>query len=173
MTTYEPTEFHADHWEEEPYDLEAEEQRLSDLFSAYVQRYQGDRDLSWLQDQAFDESFGSSGWDSDHQLIRMFVEFTRCVVVVDEEEDSPQDCMRRIVNFCSEYNEVSSTNPIIQGILRDMRFQLRNRRDDCIRRASELRTQNRSRSSSNSSDSSVSSVQTPPPAQRQGTREEN
>ena len=169
MSTYEPTEFHADQWNEEPYDLEAEEQRLCDLFSAYVQRYQGDRDLDWLNEQAFDESFGSRGWDGDHPLIRMFVEFTRCVVVMDEDEDSPQSCIRRIQDFFREFtNEVTSTNPAIQEILRDMRFQLRNRRDHLIRRARELGTQTRSRSSSDSSDSSI---QTPPPAQRQSSRD--
>ena len=163
MSSYSSTEFHADQWEEEPYDLEAEEQRLCDLFSAYVQRYQGDRDLAWLQEQAFDESFGSSRWDGDHPLIRMFVEFTRCVVVVDEDEDSPQSAIRRIQDFVQEYNEVSSTNPAIQQILQDMRFQLQNRRDHLIRQVRELGTQNRSRSSSDSSDSSV---QTPPPSRR-------
>jgi len=157
MSSYESTEFHADQWSEEPYDLEAEEQRLRDLFSAYVQRYQGDRDLDWLNDQAFDESFGSRGWDGDHPLIRMFVEFTRCVVVMDENEDSPRTCYQRIQEFFREYIEITSTNPEIQEILQDMRFQLRNRRDHLIRRARELGTQNRSRSSSDSS------VQTPPP----------
>ncbi len=150
MSSYSPSEFHADEWETEPLTQVDEELRLRDLFSAFVQRYQGDRDLEWLQDQAFEESFGSSRWEGDHELIRMFVEFTRCVVVIDEREDSPQSCLSRIQNFFENFQTISSTNPVTQRILDDMRLQLQQRREML------LALPEAQRSRSDSSDSSGS-----------------
>ncbi len=155
MTEYAPTDFHADQWSTEPLTQTQEEQRLQDLFSAYVQRYQGDRDLSWLEDQAFEESFGSMGWEGDHELIRMFVEFTRCIVVVDERDDSRQTCLTRIRSFFQGFQSIVSTNPVIQGIIEDMRLQLVQRREYLLALPDDGSQQQRRRRHSSDSDSSL------------------
>jgi hypothetical protein len=134
MATYTEIEFNTYRWTEEPETQEDEEKRLQDLFSAYVQRYQGDRDLDWLQNQAFEEIFGMLEWEEEeHILLHLFLEFTRCIFLADHEDEDNSESLQRIYRFLTDYEHIYNQyaeNSIIKTIFSDIWGQLRQRRDN-------------------------------------------
>ncbi len=134
VSHYEDTEFNVNLWSQEPITEADVEQRFFDFFSAFSQRYQGDRDLDWLEQNAITREFLTIGYSESYPILQLFLQFAKLIYYIDARTRS----MREIVRLIQEYqDEVREILPSISERLRpyfhDMHLLIEYRRDQLQR----------------------------------------
>ncbi len=135
--------------------LYEEEARFLECYSLFVQNYLGERNLEWLERQAFDDYFDADEDVREEPPFNLILTFCEIVYRIDSHTRSPQRHINRIDIFLTSYNDLFSRfshSEQIQDALREIRVQIENRRTVLLHRA-----QVENSGSDNDSDSSSDS----------------
>lgn len=133
--------------------LYEEEVRFLECYFLFVQNYLGERNLEWLERQAFDDHFDADEDVLDEPPMDFFLTFCEIVYAVDSNTRSNTTNLESIDHFLQLFESLYprfSRNEPLQDALREIRIQIENRQTVLLHRE-----QTESNSDSDSSSESV------------------